>query len=200
VKRLAILLLALSVSSAFAATPTLRAQPPRVANATVYTFGPYEGWWGGGFVDFVSSPQFFGAPLVVRLQSLDGGSIIGHTLFTPSRGRAYAMSAWVNGDGAAEPQSLIFYIDVVGHEYDTPGAAAAILPSDIAPGWQRVDLGTFINTDFATWYDPDPTRFVFGAGTHEIVDGSVCCGSWFIGQIEFREVELTPPTGDFGSE
>lgn len=188
-KRLAILLLVLSPFAANAATPTLRIQMPRVVNAKVYNFADgAPGWSLGGFTHLLPHTGFLGATEVLSLEIADDvGSIATHGLFTPAYGRSYSVSAWINGDGATEPQPLFFFIQGLAFY----ASSDPILPSQVAPGWQRINLGVFVGT-------LDPDTYIIGAGTQAIV-GPVETGRWLIGQIEFREIEFATEPSEFGS-
>jgi hypothetical protein len=190
-KRLAILLLALSASVANAATPTLRVHPPQMTDATndrVYRFGE-PGWSVGGFAHTIEWPGFLGSQQAVLVLEIadDIWSAASRTIPSPEYGKPYAMSAWVDAEFADPRQAL--RLSVYAPPFSFGGL---LLPSDIGPGWQHVNLGVFVDTD------PQP-ECTLSAGSFT-TESDYFWGAWLVGQIEFREVELATPTGDFGSE
>lgn len=185
-KRLVILLLALLPFAAHAATPTLRMRPPQMPGASddrIYRFDE-PGWSGGGFAHTIEYPGFFGSPVVLVLEIADDiWSAVVRTVPSPEYGKPYAMSAWVNADFADPRQTLRLKIYA-----STFWWHRTFLPSDVGPGWQRVEMGVFVDTD-------TQAECTLGAGTFTN-ESSYFSGSWLVGQIELREVEQGAPVGD----
>jgi hypothetical protein len=130
---------------------------------------------------------YFSPPVALSLESDNTGYFGGGAYHRISleRGKLYAMSAWVNGDNAGADMSLIISIS---NEFFA--VQHGITRSQIATGWQRVDLGLVTKPDIY----PDDTALYLGAETRSSVRPST--GRWLIGQIEFSDVEPPRDAGD----
>jgi hypothetical protein len=137
------------------------------------------GWTLSGPTQITGAYGYHSIPVSLVLSGYKApyaASIASSKLFPSQMNHAYEVVAWVNGDKAFYDTMLGFFVSSGPFEV----FGAVVMKADVAPGWQRVDLGTLYNSSFS----PDSLYFGAWAWNYAYAPDN----RWLVGSIEFDEI------------
>lgn len=156
---------------------------PQRCETVIYTIDE-AGWTVLGAAEVTGANGYYSPSLAL---SLTGNGLGQDTLAlldvapdgVGAVGARFVVSAWVNGDAAAEDSPLHISVG----QFGVPALTAVLTKSHVGLGWKLVEVGTFEN------HAPGLVIWFLSAGVPQAV-GVPATGRWLVDDIEIVEVEM----------